>query len=307
MQDFLNVLKKQGTESEKMNVINLMEEKALNQLLNNKELSNIFTEIHNKGITVGQEQDDVFERDFNKVLQKMTKTGKKNTYYAGQKAANTLTDRVIVKEVIDIVKDTFDETVLEEMKNVSKRNNIFNVPEARSQKTDISVNGEINLSIKPEYQKIMNLFSGRKFSLKNYSSNNSEYGIRISLGSTDPLKAFIGVLTSFNETQDVATKVYYASLASYVRNQNSNNDVIKSLNSSIFSLRYYYELTGAGLKIDNVDIGTVDFLIVNNPNGRVAVKSTKDLIYTLLSNENKMYRESYNPYREIHAYIKFDN
>lgn len=30
MQDFLNVLKKQGTESEKMNVINLMEEKALN-------------------------------------------------------------------------------------------------------------------------------------------------------------------------------------------------------------------------------------------------------------------------------------
>ena len=78
------------------------------------------------------------------------------------------------------------------------------------------------------------------------------------------------------------------------------------MNSSIFTLRYYYELTGAGLKIDNQNIKDVDFLIVNNPNGRIAVRSTKDLVYQLLSKDNLDYRKLHDPYRDIHAYIKFD-
>lgn len=236
----------------------------------------------------------------------MTKTGKRNDYYAGQESANTL-ERNIIGKTLDIIKNAFDETIIEEMKKASKRgDNLFNIPSAKSQKTDIAVNGEVNLSIKPEYQNIMNLFIGRKFSLKNYSQS-TDFGVRVSLGSTDPLKAFIGVLTSFNESQDVATKAYYASLASYVRSQKNNDEnIIQSLNSSIFALRYYYELTGVGLKIDGTDVGEVDFLIVNNPKGRVAVRSTKDLIYKLLSKENDIYRKTNNPFREIHAYIKFD-
>ena len=131
--------------------------------------------------------------------------------------------------------------------------------------------------------------------------------MRVTLGNTDPLKAFIGVLSSFNENQDVATKAYFASLASYVRSQkDGDTKIIESLNSSIFALRYYYELTGAGLKVDGTDVGSVDFLVVNNPNGRVAVKSTKDLIYNILSKENDTYRKINNPFREIHTYVSFD-
>ena len=238
----------------------------------------------------------------------MTKTGKRHNYYAGGKSANTV-DKEILKDIMSDIKESFvDKEILSQMKTISRRKRLFNVPSAKSQKTDISVSANISLSIKPEYQKIMDLFIGRSFSLKNYSSNNTKYGVRVSLGNTDPLKAFIGVLTSYQEPQDVATKAYYASLSSYARSQrDGNNKIIESLNSSIFAIRYYYELTGVGLKIENNVVQDVDFLIVNNPNGRIAVKSTKDLIYQLLSRNNSKYRKTNNPWRDVHAYIKFDS
>ena len=122
----------------------------------------------------GKEFDDVFERDVNKLFQKMTKTGKRRNYYAGQKSANTV-DRELLKDTMSDIQEAYEGKILSDMKKISKRGeNLFNIPQAKSQKSDISMKIDIGLSIKPEYQKAMDLFLGRSFSLKNYSHNNTE-------------------------------------------------------------------------------------------------------------------------------------
>lgn len=309
IQSFLNVLKRTDNIKDIKTLGDLISKDALAELM--EDLPNdLFRLAYNPKSVAGQLYDDFFERDFNTTLQALAniKNDEVN-FYAGTQSANTVLNREILQKTIDEIQTNYSKTLIEDMK-ISSPNlkNIFYNPESRAQKADIKVDIDTTIKLKPEYQQILNLFKGKSFSLKNYSSGNYGKSLRVSLGTTSPLKAFIGVFAYLKQgDQTFATTAFYASLASYTRSlKRGNNKIIQSLRSSIFSIRYYYELTGVGLRINGEMLEAVDFLVVNNPDGGIAVKSTKDLVYQLLS-ANSKYLESFDPYRDVHAYVEFDN
>lgn len=217
----------------------------------------------------------------------------------------------VSKKLLKDIKDIFDEDLIKEIqKNIKTKSSkteedtssLFTLPAARAQKSDITTI-EITEALKPEYAKIVDLFKGYRFSIKNYSGASvSGNGITIELGSSNPLKAFIGVLTSFNQSQSVAIKAFFASAASYSREQDDE------LADAIFSLRLYYELTGAGLLVDGKRISEVDFIIINNPDGRIIVKSTKELLNSIFTTDVgiKYAKGNDNPYKVIKRTIPFN-
>ena len=260
-----------------------------------KGLEGLFTKVHNKTDVKDKPFDDIVENEINIIMKRLFNSEK--DYYAGEKSANVKN----LSKIIDSIAKDFQNTItdndtLSELSKVTKRSELFSLPEARSQKADIyTTKITISQNILSERERLLSLFSGHSFSIKNYNNDN-KYGTRVTLGKTDPLKAFIGVLTSLREPQSLAVKAFYAASAAYQRDANPE------LAANIFAIRYYYELTGAGLRIDGKEIDKVDFLIVNNPSGRIKVRSTKELVYNLLNN-NQSYLQKYNPFREVHAYI----
>jgi hypothetical protein len=300
MEHFLNDLKqyaKDGTRGS-FALGDLITKESYDKLLQSigGDLGGLFTHAHSKDVVKGQPFDDIVEYELNIVLQKLFNTNLE--FYAGEQKANVkdLT-KILNKFSEDFINEVASDSFLKKMQKVTHRDNLFNDPQARSQKVDITT-AKINITqqLRPEAEKILSLFSGRNFSVKNYEKN-TKFGTRVTLGNTVPLKAFIGALTSLGEPQALAVKAFYAAVTSYAKRPNPE------LAANIFAIRYYYELTGAGLKVEGEDVNKVDFLIVNNPSGRIYVKSCKAMVYDLLTNDGA-YLGKYDPFREVHGYIQ---
>lgn len=300
MEQFLNDLKQYANTGTKVSFAlgDLITEESYNSLLQSigADLGGLFTHAHSKEVIKGQPFDDIVEHELNIVLQRLFNTDL--DFYAGEQKANVkdltkILSRIGEEFTNEVISDKF----LKKIQKVTHRDNLFNDPQARSQKTDITT-AEITITqqLLPGAEKILSLFSGYNFSVKNYEKNTG-FGTRVTLGNTVPLKAFIGTLTSLGEPQVLAVKAFYAAAASYARNPNPE------LAANIFAIRYYYELTGAGLKIDGEDVNKVDFLIVNNPSGQIYVKSCKAMVYDLLTSDGA-YLGKYDPFREVHGYIQ---
>ena len=302
MQSFLNALK--NTSNAKKGVKDVDISSYINggiiEELRGQLPADIFRIASKEHSTKGQLYDDIFEKDINTVLERMATTTKTD-FYDGQKTATSVFVDKISTDLMKDIKKALGDDLLKEIqkkiqKNVSEeeKESLTTLPSARAQKSDISTI-EITGALKPKYAEIVDLFSGYRFTIKNYGSGVSETGIKVELGSSNPLKAFVGTLTTLGVSQPLAIKAFFASTAAYLRDQD------EELASYIFALRFYYELTGAGLIIDGKRLSEVDFIIVNNPNGRIIVKSTKEILNAVFSEAgfNNYLTGKYDPFRTV--------
>lgn len=303
MQTFLNALKNTSQKKDK-SISKYISDGAI-ESLRSQLPSDIFRIASKEHSTKGQPYDDVFERDLNIVFSKLANTTQGN-YYDGTKTATTVIADKISKKLLKDIEEALDKDFVKKINQDFKakaskeeaEKSIFEIPSARSQKSDITTI-VMTTALDPEYEDIVDLFKGYRFTIKNYGSEFAigTGGITVELGSSNPMKAFVGVLTSFGISQSLAIKAFFASAASYYRDPDSE------LADLIFAIRFYYELTGVGLIVDGQKLSEVDFIIVNNPNGRIIVRSTKEILYSVLSSTGADYTSKYDPYRIVKRLI----
>lgn len=234
--------------------------------LNPKARSKIFKTPHSR---VGnfEDTDDIVEAELGAVLAAIQ----------NQASGSTLTykDFVAGRDPATVYSKEITEKTAKRTGNRLQREASKKIPEAtfsaRSQKID--VNGiaitNLNITIDPNYERLVELFSNVTFSIKNYASVFETD--TLSLGTTKPDKAIRGAL-------------YYLG---YRRNFNA---VVAALSTDegiehAQHLQFAYELAGwgqgTGIGKNFTVLPNVDYLIYNDPSvpESIAVRSVKAIIY----------------------------
>ena len=219
--------------------------------------------------------DDVFEAELATLLQ-----------VAGEKAvgkSNVNTGVEIIGNLPgNIAKEFFQELSVSGQNAIlksSKESNIINSPYFRAIKADVSgysADFQISSTLAPQWEYFINLFSGAKFTVKNYSSASS-YEI-IHLGNTNLFKAILATLYNIGLSSKEAMHVYYHAMA----NKYQNNPKVKE---HLQHLRFAYELTGGGLYDSQGNkLDEADFFVYNDPSSNnIWVRSTKEMISNIIN------------------------
>lgn len=150
---------------------------------------------------------------------------------------------------------------------------------------------EYKYEVSPKIKEFLELLNGSKISAKNYLSVNNQ--MRVKVGDTSNIKVYAAVLSFLypNITYREYEKAYFAARKARKKETEEHKKHIK----------FVYELIGPGLKYEGKDLGTVDYLIINERNGEnLKVFSTKYLIYENL-------HESMGKTRSTHINIAFSN
>ena len=127
----------------------------------------------------------------------------------------------------------------------------------------------------------------------------------IHLGDGDSYRSIVGAASSLGFSKNETLYLYYA--GRYIA-QGIDNTPPKESESAIrlhiYHLRYYYELTGAGiyLKGDSISGQIAKFLVFNDPmSTEIRVMATSQIITELLYKDNQIVD---NPFGRIQIYKK---
>ena len=228
--------------------------------------------------------DDVFEAELAKLLN-----------VAGEKAINNINGSIdfgvnliggqtgnVSKEGLEQllklpeeISKNFMKTGDSAIRKSIKDSSLITPPTFRSAKVDVTgYNAEwtIGAEIKPEWEDFIKVFTGARFTVKNYSSASKNEVIHI--GNSDLYKAFYGTLTdSLNFKPKEAIHIYYHTI-------NSEPEKDPEESQHVIHIRFTYELTGNGLyDQDGNKIDAADFFIYNDPSSNnIWVRSTKSMI-----------------------------
>ena len=179
------------------------------------------------------------------------------------------------------------------------------VAQVRAGKVDIkSPNFQIEGNANDFASRIIRAFSGRTFSLKNYTSfkkledetiGRKNYSdINLHLGDSNLYKSITGSLSNVYSDPKIQQTIYYRGME-YLANLTDPPDTTSQdiVQQHFAHLRFIYELRGQGLISQNGQSLVADFIIWNDPNSDdIKVRSTNELIQRLADNYN-------NPFEAI--------
>lgn len=150
---------------------------------------------------------------------------------------------------------------------------------SRSGKGDVrGTSIQIKGIIKPEWEYLYNLFRGRTFSVKNYSSYSANTSIH--LGGTDYYKAIMGSLYALGYSEKYASQIFYEGIS---------DDAPSEAPQHFHHLQVGYELMGLGQgrmssNGEFQEMQQVDFFIYNDPaTDVIVVKSTAEMMLDLIN------------------------
>ena len=176
------------------------------------------------------------------------------------------------------IAKNFMERGPEAIEKAKQNSDLITPPTFRSAKVDVtgySAEWSIEAEIKPEWEDFIKVFSGARFTVKNYSSTSANEVIHI--GNSDLYKAFYGTLTdTLNFQSREATHIYYHTI--------NTNPLVGDMGDHILHIRFAYELTGNGLYDQQGNkIDAADFFIYNDPaSNNIWVRSTKAMISQIM-------------------------
>lgn len=143
-------------------------------------------------------------------------------------------------------------------------------------KSDIAmVNIQITGNETNEVLRIYNLLKGATFSLKNYDTNLSQYAKDwwtkgLKLGGASFARSVGSSLKSLGYNTDAIFKLLAANQKLYATDKNIQNH--------FDHLAFIYELTGAGMRLENNKLEFAKFFIFNDPSGELVVRSSRELL-----------------------------
>ena len=164
------------------------------------------------------------------------------------------------------------------VEKTKKQSNLTTPPTFRSAKVDVtgySAQWSISAEIKQEWEEFIKIFTGARFTVKNYSSTSSNEIIHI--GNSNLYKAFYGTLTDALGFQSKdATHIFYHTI--------NTQPLVGDMGEHIIHIRFAYELTGNGLYDQQGNqIDAADFFIYNDPaSDNIWVRSTKSMIAQIM-------------------------
>lgn len=170
-------------------------------------------------------------------------------------------------------------------------------------KSDIDVNSfriDIKANANSYLLYIWKLLATASFSAKNYNSMSWDEKLKIlvenhheklSIGKSNIIRSLYGSLNSLGiwDHNTIISAIYAGYWAATKYNQ-------QPVMTHFYHLRYIYELTGAGIMYDGKMSNEVNFLIYNDPNGEIFVKSTAGIVSDVLDN-HPAFRG--NPFKDI--------
>lgn len=143
----------------------------------------------------------------------------------------------------------------------------------------------INANASPKLKRIAELLQNATFSAKNYKDvylDGKRQDGQLSLGATNPYKAYYGILSALGYNDPtIISKTFAKAYWSWNKKSAHSEDIARY----ITQIRQVYELTGTGLLYNNnQSFGAVKYIIYNAPNGEICVKSTGEIMNEFLSN-----------------------
>lgn len=248
-----------------------------------RSVNQLFRRQHNKKDKIASGADDIFEEELAAVIAVIESeaTGQQtsiSSHLAGQEVGNIAFNQ-IPNKVMDKYRDFLITRLNREVREKQDYTGVF----ARSGKTDVR-GTFINFQgqLKPEWEYLFNLFKGRTFSVKNYSSwSQSQH---IVLGATDYYKAIMGSLYALGYSQKYASQIFINAINA------AKNGKEADYAQHFYHLQVGYELMGLGLGKHNKngefeEMKTVDFFIYNDPaTDAIVVKSTAQMLLDLIQN-----------------------
>lgn len=145
----------------------------------------------------------------------------------------------------------------------------------------------ISANLSSQVFEIYDLLRNATFSAKNYDSMTWDEKTRtlieagrknLTLGNSNLLRAVYGALSSLNHYDSKTI------MSAFYAGRNAIQQGNEELGSHFYHLRYIYELAGAGLNYSGVDYGEVQYLIYNDPHGKIYVKSVSEILSDVLNN-----------------------
>lgn len=217
--------------------------------------------------------DDVFEAELSTLLDMALEKASNNKISISESGSQLIGNMAgnISKEFLQILSENGSRII----QSTTMPSKLIDTPQFRSGKVDVTGyqgNFDITANILPEWQNFIQLFTGAKFTVKNYSSKSSSEVIH--LGKSNIMKSILGALDELQYSTDNALHIYYHSINSYNKKKN------EKVGSHILHLRFAYELTGGGLYDSQGNrLDAADFFIYNDPaSNNIWVRSTKDMI-----------------------------
>ena len=293
-------LMRQKTSSNTVNyinnqLVNLINETFSQQVSSHSSLKNasaLFHRSHNTASIKGY--DDIFEEQLNFLLQAAANMKGLNVtvpFGTGQERATSTALNALTKEM--------EENILTITKEAATNMKVsINAQEKLIGQSIIATSGKIDLKT-PYFNvtgdasniitKLLQVFSNRTFTLKNYSTYTSKIRsldeIDIHLGNTNPYKAITGGLSEISFDEASQNDIYYRGMTILSGiSQNPDTATPETINAHFAHLRFMYELRGSGL-YTNGQAAQADFLIWNDPaSENIIVRSTKDLIARYIDN-----------------------
>lgn len=217
--------------------------------------------------------DDVFEAELQTLLNIALNKASINqnvTINSGSAIVGNIAGN-ISKEFLNLVSENGQRII----STSSIPSKLISTPQFRAGKVDVtgySGNFDIIADIDSKWQNFIRIFTGAKFTVKNYSSTSKNEIIH--LGRSNIMKSILGELDELNYSSKNALHIYYHSINSY------NKRKTETVGHHILHLRFAYELSGGGLYDSQGNrLDAADFFIYNDPSSNnIWVRSTKDMI-----------------------------
>lgn len=261
----------------------------------------LFRRAHNAKQKLVAGADDIFEEQLAFLLKAAAQLSNKNnsisinTILGGQQKASTGAIDALTDSIAKDAKEITLKAAQNYKKSAETAARLSGYAKVRAGKIDINApKFQVQANADDIISKLLRAFSGKTFSLKNYSSfkkdseNNmkSASQINLHLGDSNVYKGITGSLGSIYSDVDIQNTIYYRGMEylSGLTNppDSSSSDIVQI---HFAHLRFIYELRGQGLVDESGRSQVADFIIWNDPNSiNIAVRSTKQLIQEAAQN-----------------------
>ena len=263
----------------------------------------LFRRTHNQKANLIAGADDIFEEQLAFLLKAAADISEQNDSISvdmilgGQNVGLTGAINAMTNQISKKMTKITTQAAQNYKKSAEAASRLGGRAKVRAGKIDIKAPGFIVQADADDIiSKLLRVFSGKTFSLKNYSSFKEKEGdnilhktsnqINIHFGDSNVYKGITASLGSVYPDVEIQNAIYYRGM-NYLRKITNPPDTssFNVVQEHFAHLRFIYEIRGQGLVDEKGNSQVADFIIWNDPaSTNIAVRSTKALIRDAVKN-----------------------
>lgn len=238
----------------------------------------------------------------------ISRTKNNNAQYIVGAKTGAVLEGVVTEKVQQVLKDLNRETKTFLSQDAQKAMGLttFKPLNVQVQQKVDNQGGFFTISFSPTtyLEKIMVLLNEATFSAKNYSSVGKnqekldEISPNLKIGNSNPYRAYSGALSSLGYDAEAISSTFVAAYQAL--------DDYQMIKQHIYHLRFIYELSGAGIVLNDGTLAKeVKYLVYNDPSGsNIFVESVAKIIYEILNDKDNKIQDPFKGITIKKSYFK---